>query len=294
MNNKNVINPNSNNRSKRQNANNNNILNRHNPNNNIQRSNMNQNNINNIHNSRLQNQNLNSRQIVPYNNNNNQNNNNRRNNFNSPLHNDFWHRIDSRRNQNLNNNLNHNRHEIDGNNMNDELMSRFFEDDFFANFFNDNEDFSPSPIRASHIHIRINNHGSPNRGNPHIFIFSSPFGMHHREFRRNYLSNFDRIFLSEIARILSSQQNGGGENAHPPASEGALNKLKRFPLTEKFCKKNEGKMELPNCCICQNEIELGKETVLLPCGHMYHWECCLQWLKTNNTCPICRFEIKEN
>ena len=72
----------------------------------------------------------------------------------------------------------------------------------------------------------------------------------------------------------------------------ALRKLKRFPLIERFCKKNNGKLELPNCCICQSEIELGKETVLLPCGHMYHWDCCLEWLKTNNTCPMCRFEVK--
>ena len=92
--------------------------------------------------------------------------------------------------------------------------------------------------------------------------------------------------------MLASTENERGENAHPPASENALNNLKRFPLSEKHCKKNNGKMELPNCCICQNEIELGNETVLLPCGHMYHWDCCLQWLKTNNTCPICRFEIK--
>ena len=79
---------------------------------------------------------------------------------------------------------------------------------------------------------------------------------------------------------------------HRPATNEALRKLKRFSLSERFCKKANGKMELFNCCICQCEIEIGKETVLLPCGHMYHWECCLHWIKTNNTCPICRFEIK--
>jgi E3 ubiquitin-protein ligase RNF115/126 len=110
-------------------------------------------------------------------------------------------------------------------------------------------------------------------------------------FQQNYLSNFgNRMFLNDIARFLAMAQRG--KNPHPPASQEALNKLKRFPLIERFCQKKDGKMELPNCCICQNEIELGKETVLLPCGHMYHWECCLKWLQTNNTCPICRFEIK--
>ena len=40
------------------------------------------------------------------------------------------------------------------------------------------------------------------------------------------------------------------------------------------------------------EIQKGENTVLLPCGHMFHWKCCLTWLKKNNTCPMCRFEIK--
>ena len=58
-------------------------------------------------------------------------------------------------------------------------------------------------------------------------------------------------------------------------------------------KNKNGKLELPNCCICLSEVAKNEETVLLPCGHMFHWNCCLNWLKTNNTCPMCRFEIKD-
>jgi hypothetical protein len=69
--------------------------------------------------------------------------------------------------------------------------------------------------------------------------------------------------------------------------------LKKFKLSEKYCKKEEGgNLEKPNCCICLEEIQIGKETVLLPCGHMFHYDCCITWLKKSNTCPICRFEIK--
>jgi hypothetical protein len=204
--------------------------------------------------------------------------------------NDFWHRIDSRNSQNLNNRngINNNNN---NNNMDFDLFDQFFEDDFFDDFFNDsNEHLSPSPINTNHMQIRINNiNNSQNTG--HLFLISSS-GIQHHEFRNNYLSNFNRQFLNEISRMLSDTENERGQSAHPPANQNAINKLKRFPLAEKHCKKNNGKMDLPNCCICQNEIELGNETVLLPCGHMYHWECCLQWLKTKNTCPICRFEIK--
>ena len=59
-----------------------------------------------------------------------------------------------------------------------------------------------------------------------------------------------------------------------------MNKLKRFNLTNNYWKKGKnGKIELPDCCICLSEIAKGKETVLLPCGHMFHWKCCLNWLK---------------
>ena len=62
-------------------------------------------------------------------------------------------------------------------------------------------------------------------------------------------------------------------------------------MNEKYCKKVQNKIEYPNCCICISEVKKGEETVLLPCGHMFHWKCCLTWLKKNNTCPVCRFEL---
>jgi hypothetical protein len=129
-------------------------------------------------------------------------------------------------------------------------------------------------------------------------LFLSFGSMFNNDFRDNYSSNFRSNFrgdfLSEIIRILERNQEEAARRAHPPASESALKKLKRFPLTEKYCKKDKnGKIELPSCCICLSDIEKNEETVLLPCGHMFHWNCCLNWLKGNNTCPMCRFVIKD-
>ena len=229
---------------------------------------------------------------MPYNN----NQNNQGSNISS---NDFWQKIDSRKinhNQNGNhhqNNLGHqsqnnNANMNSNNNNNSDPMNQVL-DDFFGNFFN-NE--TPSQQNTSNqIQVRVGNHNHANNqdSEPHVFFhsFFSPFGIMSGVFQQNYSSNFGR----QIARLMELSRRRG-RNAHPPATNEALRKLKRFPLIERFCKKNNGKLELPNCCICQSEIELGKETVLLPCGHMYHWDCCLEWLKTNNTCPMCRFEVK--
>jgi hypothetical protein len=207
---------------------------------------------------------------------------------------DFWQRVDNHKERKMNNESSSHRNQNENmriqalnsllnenNNMhndrNTEQMNEVF-DDFFGDFFNQ----SPS----SNIEISSSNP-------PHIFFhsFFSPFGIRENDFSQNYFSNFNRNFFADFGSLIRLSQRGG-RSAHPPTSKEALKKLKRFPLEERFCQKKDGKMELPNCCICQCEIELGKETVLLPCGHMYHWDCCSKWFNTNNTCPICRFEIK--
>ena len=130
---------------------------------------------------------------------------------------------------------------------------------------------------------------------PMFLAFGSMFDDSFRNnFSSNFRSNFRGNFLNEIIRILERNQEEAARRAHPPTSEAVLNKLKKFPLSDKYCKKDKnGKIELPSCCICLNNIEKNEETVLLPCGHMYHWNCCLTWLKNNNTCPMCRFELKD-
>ena len=112
-------------------------------------------------------------------------------------------------------------------------------------------------------------------------------------FSSNFASNFNGDFFDQVQSIIESNQQESTKHKSGPTEDKSLKKLKRFQLTNKYCKKGKnGKIELPNCCICLSEIAKGQETVLLPCGHMFHWKCCLNWLKKNNTCPMCRFEIK--
>ena len=129
---------------------------------------------------------------------------------------------------------------------------------------------------------------------PNFSIFGSTFNHIFQEnFASNFRSNFRGNFINEIINLVERNRAEVNRSRNNPISEQNMQKLKKFILNEKYCKKEKnGKIEKPNCCICLEEIELGKETVLLPCGHMFHSDCCLTWLKKSNTCPICRFEIK--
>ena len=259
-------------------------------------------------------------------NNNNENNNrkNRFNNNNNQRRNQRYQSTSHYSDLNINNNENNNRNSnnIYNNNINNENRineererrynegarnrgnsqepSHFF-DNFFNNMFGIFPMMNVTPIIISQregqpyrIYVQSQN-VSQNIFDPIFLAFGSMFD---NNFRNNFSSNFRSNFrggnfLNEIIRILERNQEEAARKAHPPTSENALKKLKRFPLSEKYCKKDKkGKIELPSCCICLSDIQMKEETVLLPCGHMFHWNCCLSWLKGNNTCPMCRFEIK--
>ena len=35
-----------------------------------------------------------------------------------------------------------------------------------------------------------------------------------------------------------------------------------------------------------------EKTTILECGHQFHEKCIIEWLKTQNKCPICRINVK--
>lgn len=41
------------------------------------------------------------------------------------------------------------------------------------------------------------------------------------------------------------------------------------------------------CCICFEPYYTGMHMQMLPCNHIYHYECIDEWRKKSNTCPIC-------
>jgi hypothetical protein len=210
-----------------------------------------------------------------HNNNSNNNNNNNNNNVNIDINlNNQNVELNSNRNINLNNN--NQNIPINNNNQNIQIISN-----------NNNQNPFRIVVQRQHVPNHI--------FDPNFSLFGSTFDHVFQEnFSSNFRSNFRGNFVNELLNILSFNRAElrRSKRQHPISQENAQ-KLKKFNLTQEYCKKDEkGNYEKPNCCICLDEIELGNETLLLPCGHMFHSKCGFTWLEKSNTCPICRFEIK--
>jgi hypothetical protein len=111
-------------------------------------------------------------------------------------------------------------------------------------------------------------------------------------FSDNFSSNFNSNFTDPLTRIIFIQSMNESQPGRPPASKEAVKNLKRFKMSEEYCKKDEkGTLEYPTCSVCMCEIKQEDVTVLIPCGHLYHDQCIAKWFDTNNTCPVCRYEL---
>jgi hypothetical protein len=137
--------------------------------------------------------------------------------------------------------------------------------------------------------------GSVNR-HPFNFIYGdvfSSFFMTPTEdvFMDNFASNFTSNFANPMTRIIFIQTNMNEGQQRPAASREAVKQLKRFKMNEEYCKKKDEKLEYPTCSVCLVEINKEEDTVLIPCGHLFHEGCITKWLDMNNTCPVCRYEL---
>ncbi|KAK7311546.1 hypothetical protein RJT34_09763 [Clitoria ternatea] len=68
-----------------------------------------------------------------------------------------------------------------------------------------------------------------------------------------------------------------------PASKNAIARLRKVKLQE--C------ATLKDCAICLTEFDQDTEVLQMPCKHVYHEECLVQWLQTSHVCPLCRYPL---
>ncbi|KAE8727386.1 hypothetical protein F3Y22_tig00005465pilonHSYRG00151 [Hibiscus syriacus] len=86
-----------------------------------------------------------------------------------------------------------------------------------------------------------------------------------------------------------------------PASTSSIKELKRvkyrddddedyIPL-KKRRKLSQDSSSRKECVICLDEFSDQDEVTSMPCDHVYHYDCIVEWLKTSHLCPMCRYQM---
>ena len=52
--------------------------------------------------------------------------------------------------------------------------------------------------------------------------------------------------------------------------------------------------ELAECSVCKEDFQKDTDFLMLPCDHIFHKDCIVQWLRQRNSCPVCRFALPSN
>ncbi|KAJ4717029.1 E3 ubiquitin-protein ligase RING1 [Melia azedarach] len=78
--------------------------------------------------------------------------------------------------------------------------------------------------------------------------------------------------------------------APPIASASAIEALPRVRISQ-----TQMRNEVQRCPVCKEEFMVDDNEVReLPCKHLYHSDCIIPWLRINNTCPVCRFQLNDD
>nr|GMD00746.1 E3 ubiquitin-protein like [Ipomoea batatas] len=107
---------------------------------------------------------------------------------------------------------------------------------------------------------------------------------------------FVKLQISKFVRLPKEELETAAREAARGGVNGAWNMKSLWrPQMEMEWRMAEqgGGGEGDNCGICWENMSVGSSEVIarLPCAHYCHERCILRWLKTNKSCPFCRFKI---
>ncbi|GMN64772.1 hypothetical protein TIFTF001_033852 [Ficus carica] len=103
------------------------------------------------------------------------------------------------------------------------------------------------------------------------------------------LNQFERELTAAAAAAEQSFVESAAEFGSVPAAESAVEALENFRY-QRSCE-DEDILNLMMCVICMEEVMIGSHVTRMPCSHVYHSDCVLEWLHENHTCPLCRFKL---
>lgn len=93
--------------------------------------------------------------------------------------------------------------------------------------------------------------------------------------------------MEQVMRFMIERSLQDQQPSVPPANESTRDALPRVVVTK------EDQLDDINskCMVCFEEFKAGMRATRMFCGHLFCTNCIREWLRTANSCPICRFEL---
>ena len=107
------------------------------------------------------------------------------------------------------------------------------------------------------------------------------------------MESMSEAFMEQIAAQLMEQHQ---PTSFPTASK-IVSSLPTYKVRPRSAKGEPGPNEAfacagESCSVCRDEFVEKNKVVELCCSHCFHKNCIKPWLKTHNTCPVCRIELE--
>ena len=131
------------------------------------------------------------------------------------------------------------------------------------------------------IYSQFSSNNRENLGDMDPFMMFGSSGNNRMMIPFSNFSNFGNM-NSLFQQILQNL----GRHEHPTDQQ-ILNELPETKIEDVTKLDAEKK----NCIICLEDFKNGDKATVLPCIHLFHTECIKNWLKTQNSCPICKFKL---
>ena len=111
----------------------------------------------------------------------------------------------------------------------------------------------------------------------------------------NMMNNMGNMMNQMFNNIFNNNNNMGNmnfvninnENLGNGVDPAILNNLPSSKLKDISNLDDDKK----NCIICLEDFRNGDEVIFLPCLHIFHKNCILEWLRNHDDCPVCKNKV---